>query len=79
MSDTPVVPVTESTPTPAPAVKPGWQCTEFYLHLAATILGAVAAAGILPQSSHLLQVSGLVLTALNACGYTAARTIIKEV
>lgn len=63
--------------TPAVPVKPGWQTSEFWLHLIATILGAIMASG-LPSNSKIVQVSGMGLSLLSVLGYTTGRVIIKN-
>lgn len=63
--------------TPAVQVKPGWQTSEFWLHLIATILGAIMASG-LPSNSKIVQVSGMGLSLLSVLGYTTGRVIIKN-
>lgn len=65
-------------PTTGPDVKPGWKTTEFWLHLAATVVGAVLASGLLPSSSKMMQACGLAATVLSVLGYSVNRTIVKN-
>ena len=43
-------------------MKPGYQTTEFWLTLAATLLSAIAASGIIPAQSPYAQLVGLIST-----------------
>jgi UDP-N-acetylmuramyl pentapeptide phosphotransferase/UDP-N-acetylglucosamine-1-phosphate transferase len=58
--------------------KPGYKSTEFYLSLAAVIIGAVASSGILEGSDGLTKVVGLIMAALVALGYTGSRLTLKK-
>lgn len=58
-------------------IKPGYKTTEFWLSLLALILGAVGAAGILPEGGIATQIIGGVLAILSQLGYTAARAKTK--
>lgn len=73
MSDT----TTPTTPTTAP-VKPGYQTTEFWLSLAAILVGAVVSSGIVPETGPYAQVVGLITSVLGGLGYTVSRTMIKK-
>mgnify|MGYP001582362044 CR=1 FL=1 len=57
--------------------KPGWKSTEFYLSLAAMLLGALMASGLLTEGSTTERVVMLGLSVLAALGYTAARALTK--
>lgn len=70
-------PTDQTTPTPAPAVKPGYQTTEFYFSLLATLLTALYASGLL-TSSVSLAIAGIAATVLTSLGYKVARTIAKS-
>lgn len=76
--ETPATPgaIQTSNPAPAPPVK-GWKTSEFWLHLIATLAGAVAASG-LPSNSKIVQVAGMVLSLLSVLGYTTSRTMLKN-
>ena len=67
------VPVVE-----APKKKPGYKSTEFYMSMAAVVIGAVASSGILEDDSALTKVVGLVMAALVALGYTGSRLTLKK-
>jgi hypothetical protein len=62
--------------------KPGYKTTEFWLSLAAMVIGAVLASGVLNPSdatqAKVLQVLGLVATLLASLGYTAQRGLVKS-
>lgn len=59
-------------------LKPGYKTTEFWLSLAAVVVGAVAASGVVPAESVWERVIGLVVSALAAVGYTGARLSLKR-
>lgn len=59
-------------------MKPGFKTTEFYLSLAAMILGAVAASGLIPADGPWLQILGLATSMLAGLGYTGQRMVIKS-
>lgn len=56
--------------------KPGWKTTEFWLSLAATLVGAVLASGAV-SNDIVLQILGGLSSVLAALGYSAARTVVK--
>lgn len=58
-------------------IKPGYKTTEFWLSLLALVLGAVAAAGVLPDGGLATQVIGGILAILSQLGYTASRAKLK--
>lgn len=62
--------------------KPGYQTTEFWLTLLATLIGALLASGVLndadPQQHKVLQLVGVIATLLGSMGYTAARAFTKH-
>ena len=58
--------------------KPGYKSTEFYMSMAAVVLGAVASSGILEGSDGLTKVVGLIMAALVALGYTGSRLTLKK-
>ncbi len=58
--------------------KPGYKSTEFYMSMAAVIIGAVASSGILEGSDGLTKVVGLIMAALVALGYTGSRLTLKK-
>lgn len=58
--------------------KPGYKSTEFYMSMAAVIIGAIASSGILDESDGLTKVVGLIMAALVALGYTGSRLTLKK-
>ena len=58
--------------------KPGYKSTEFYMSMAAVVIGAVASSGVLEDDSALTKVVGLVMAALVALGYTGSRLTLKK-
>mgnify|MGYP003629188286 CR=1 FL=1 len=58
--------------------KPGYKSTEFYMSMAAVLMGAVASSGILDGSDGLTKVVGLIVAALVALGYTGSRLTLKK-
>lgn len=69
--------MTTTQPDTAP-LKPGFKTTEFWLSLAAVVVGAIAASGVVPSDSTWERVVGLVVSALAAVGYTGARLSLKR-
>lgn len=59
-------------------VKPGYKTTEFWLSVAAMIVGAMFASGIFPAESTGEKVIGLAATVLTALGYQVSRTMAKR-
>lgn len=59
-------------------MKPGYKTTEFWLSLAAVLVGAVAASGVIPAETVWERIVGLVVSALAALGYTGARLALKK-
>lgn len=68
-----------SNPVPAPpaVVTPGWHTSEFWLKVAAFVLTALFASGVIPTSGPIAQVAAIAATMLGALGYTVARTMLK--
>lgn len=67
-----------SNPDPVPTpVTPGWKTTEFRLKVAAFILTALYASGVIPTSGPLATAMAIGATMLGALGYTVARTLVK--
>lgn len=76
MADTP------GTVTPSGAVvlaptKPGYKTTEFWLSLAAMLLGAAYASGVISSGSTVDKVAGFAAMALSALGYSVSRGMAK--
>lgn len=57
--------------------RPFYQRTEFYLMLAAIIVGGLLGSGILGDGSTVHRALGMVVEALAAIGYTAGRALFK--
>lgn len=75
MADAPALtPVNDPAST---AQKPGWQSSEFYLSLAAMLVGFVMSAGLFPDGSPVLKALGLAASLLGALGYTVQRGLLK--
>lgn len=56
---------------------PGFRSSEFWLSVASMVVGAILAAG-LPDDSIVMRVAAMAAVALNALGYTVARTSAKR-
>ena len=67
-----------SDETTAVAVKPGYATTEFWLKLAALILTALYASGVIPTSGTAATITAIAATMLGALGYTVSRTMVKS-
>jgi hypothetical protein len=57
--------------------RPGFQTSEFWLGLAASILTALYASGVFTTTTS-LAIAGIAATILGALGYTVSRTIVKK-
>lgn len=74
----------DSTPAPAPAndnspaPSPGWRTSEFWLKLAAILLTALFASGVIPTSGTVATVTAIAATMLGALGYTVSRSMVKS-
>ena len=60
------------------AAKPGYKTTEFWLSLAAMVIGAGMASGSFGDESTLGKVIGLAASVLGALGYTITRGAVKK-
>jgi len=58
--------------------KAGYKTTEFWLSLAAMILGALFASGAISSGGTTDKIAGLVATILGSLGYTVSRTLVKK-
>jgi len=68
----------DSDPTPvSPVIKPGWQSSEFYLHLAAIIVGSVLASGAVANTPTALRIVSIIAAVLSALGYSYGRVQLK--
>lgn len=65
------------TDTIVPAAKPGYKTTEFWLALAAKLLGAAYTAGLIGDGSALARVAGLAAVVLASMGYSVSRGLAK--
>lgn len=70
------MPNPDPVPVPTP-VTPGWKTTEFRLKVAAFILTALYASGIIPTSGPIATAMAIGATMLGALGYTVSRTLVK--
>tara|TARA_R100000152_G_C6780123_1_gene212518 strand:- start:2351 stop:2611 length:261 start_codon:yes stop_codon:yes gene_type:complete len=68
----------QSVPVEAPKKKPGYKSTEFYMSMAAVVIGAVASSGLLEEDGALTKIVGIVMAALVALGYTGSRLTLKK-
>jgi hypothetical protein len=59
-------------------MKPGYKTTEFWLSLAAMIVGAALASGVFETDSGGDRILGLAATVLASLGYTVSRGIAKK-
>ena len=66
------------TPTSPPAVTRGWKTSEFWCALAAMLVTALYASGVVPTTGTWAAVVAMVATVLTALGYTVSRTLIKK-
>ena len=73
-----VTPTTPPTATALPGPKPGWKTSEFWLSLAAKVLGALFSAGVLGDGSTAMRVAGVAAIVLSTLGYQVSRTIVKS-
>lgn len=59
-------------------VKPGWKTTEFWMSLAAMIIGALLASGAFADGSMVAKILGGAMAAMSGLGYTASRAKVKS-
>lgn len=59
-------------------MKPGYKTTEFWLSIAAFVLGAVMSSGAITEGSAAERAVGGVIAILATMGYTASRTTTKK-
>jgi hypothetical protein len=76
---------TSASTTPAaapavtdPAVKPGYQTTEFWMTAGATVVGLAIASGVIPTTGYWPSIVALIVSAFAAMGYTVSRTVVKN-
>ena len=58
--------------------KPGYKTTEFWLAVAASVVGFMFAADIFPADSQGEKFLGLAAMVLSSLGYTVSRTMVKR-
>jgi hypothetical protein len=58
--------------------KPGYKTTEFWMSLAACLVGALVASGVFPDESTGMKMAGMAMATLAALGYTTSRFMIKK-
>lgn len=58
--------------------KPGYKSSEWYLSVAAAILGALLASGVLPDDSLWMKLAGLATSLLATLGYQVNRAFVKN-
>jgi hypothetical protein len=68
--------MTDTTATP-PAPTPGYKTTEFWLKIAAFVMTALFASGVIPTSGPLATAMAIGATMLGALGYTVGRSLVK--
>jgi hypothetical protein len=56
----------------------GYKTTEFWLSLAAVLIGALAAAGVFPEGSMWMKVLGVGAVVLGSMGYSVSRGLAKQ-
>jgi hypothetical protein len=57
--------------------KPGWQTTEFWLALAAKLLGALLATGVIGDGTIAMRIAGVAAAVLTSLGYSVSRAVVK--
>lgn len=65
-------------PEPAPATKPGYKTTEFYLTVAAMVLSVMYASGAFSDASTTGKAMALIAGILSSLGYAVARAVSKK-
>lgn len=78
MADIAPVTATDTTTDTTTPAKPGYRTTEFWVKLAALILTALYASGVIPTSGTAAAVAAIAATMLGALGYTVSRTWAKS-
>lgn len=58
-------------------MKPGYKTTEFWLSSLATVIGILAASGVIVEGSQLNQIVGLAASVLASLGYSISRGMAK--
>lgn len=58
-------------------MKPGYKTTEYWLTIAAFLIGALIASGVLADGGQTFKIVSFIGAALSALGYTASRGFVK--
>jgi hypothetical protein len=58
--------------------KPGYRTSEFWISVAAVIVGSVVASGAIPSDGAWERIVGLLVAGFAALGYTGARLTLKK-
>ena len=58
-------------------MKPGYRTTEFWLTLAANILGSFLASGVIETDSQAMRICGVAAMILTSMGYSVSRGMAK--
>jgi hypothetical protein len=68
-----------AAPPPPPPVPPtaGWRSSEFWLSVAAMLVGTLLDSGLIPSDSIWTKLAGVAMTILAALGYTYSRGAVK--
>ena len=69
---------TTGTETKETPLKPGYQTTEFWLTLGATVVGLGVASGLVPETGVWAKVVSLVVSVFATMGYTVNRSLMKK-
>ncbi len=70
--------ITTEIDGPVKPKKPGYKTSEFYLTLAAQIVGLMWASGLISEGTTFDKVLGFVAMALGLAGYTVSRGLAKK-
>lgn len=57
--------------------KPGWQTEEFWLALAAKLLGTLLATGVIGDGTVAMRIAGVAAAVLTSLGYSVSRAVVK--
>lgn len=61
----------------SPAQRPGWKTSEFWVSVAAMLIGALLASDLFPSDSPTVKVLGVLASVLGALGYQVSRAVVK--
>lgn len=62
-----------------PEVKPSYKTGEYWISVAAVLVGVLLSSGAFAESSQLAKILGVVASLLGALGYTVSRAHVKAV